>query len=233
MRQLEDTEKMKILLNDFYSKLKTTSLLIVFLVATFNLVSFKTGNQILKVDYFGEILLPEELEIQAGTFKELNDGYIKTILGDRENHQSLVFQQKGLNSSDLNSFKTYARVLIDTYKGEKGTHKLLSEKNNLTKDDIDFYNNNFASQVQNLWPNAKQKLISSNETTIDKIGKKYCTKHTYIRQLESSTPVLVEVYRVQNNDRVHLISFSYRTKAETQWKPIMDKVLKSIKITKF
>lgn len=224
---------MKKAMNDINHKLKSKTLIVALLIATFHLVSFTVANQILKIDYFGEITLPDEMEIQAGSFKELTEAYGKTILGNLENHQSLVFQQKGLNSADTNSFKTYARVVIDTYKGEQGTYKHLSETNNLNEDDIVFYNNNFEMQMQTVWPKAKMKLISTNETSISKIGKNYCTKHNYIRQLENSPPVFVEVFRVQNNDRVHLISFSYRTKDEVKWKSVMETILNSIKIKKF
>lgn len=202
------------------------------LILSFQLVSFKAASQMLKIDYFGEISLPNEMEIQSGSFKELTDAYGKTILGNLENHQSLVFQQKGLNAGDSISFKTYARVVINTYKGEKGTYKELSEKNNLTKEDIAFYNNNFDTQLKTIWPKANQKLISSNDVTIEKAGNFYCTKHNYIRQLGNSPQVFVEVYRFQNNDRVYLISFSYRTKDEKDWKPIMDGILKTIKLKK-
>ncbi len=210
---------------------------IIFLIApvilSFHLVTLKASSQILKIDYFGEIVLPDEMEIQSGPFKELTDAYGKTILGNLENHQSLVFQQKGLNSADPKSFKTYARVVIDTYKGEKGTYKELSENNNLTQEDIDFYKNNFDTQLKNFWPKINQKLISSNEVTIERIGNFYCTKHSFIRQLENSPQVFVEVYRFQNNDRVHLISFSYRTQDENDWKHIMDGILKTIKLKMF
>ncbi len=220
-------------MNNRYNKIKSSIFLLLALFMSFHLVSFKAAKQALKIDYFGEISLPDEMEIQAGSLKELTDAYGKTILGNLDNHQSLVFQQKGLNSADPNSFKTYARVVIDTYMGEKGTYKQLSEKNNLTNEDISFYKSNFETQLKTIWPQAKQKLISSTETVIIKVGNHYCTKHSYIRQLENSPQVFVEVFRFQNNDRVHLISFSYRTQDETKWKNIMDSVLKSIKLTKF
>ena len=220
-------------LSNIKQMLKSQFILVGLLLVTFNLVSFKKTNQILKIDYFGEINLPDEMEIQAGELKNLTNAYGKTLFSNNEKHESLIFQQKGLNSSDANSFKTYARIVIDTYKSEKGTYKNLSESNNLNKDDIDFYLNNFQIQVQNVFPKMKMKLISTNETIISKIGKHFCTKHSFVRQLENSPPVFVEVIRVQNNDRVHLISFSYRIEDELRWKPIMQNVLQSIKIKKF
>ncbi len=220
-------------MNDINQKFKSKILIFVLLLTTFHLASFKELNQILNIDYLGKILLPEEMEIQAGQLKELTEAYAKDLHGNLDNHQSLVFQQKGLNSADSNSFKTYARVVVDTYKGKKETYKKLSQTNNLNNDDIEFYKNNFEIQVQNIWPRAKMKLIRSNEILISTVGNNYCTKHSYIRQLENSPPVFVEVFRIQNNDRVHLITFSYRIKDETQWKKVMEKILNSIKVIKF
>jgi len=220
-------------MNNNHNKLKTKFINVTFFWVIFHLFSFHSLSQVLKIDYFGEMTLPEEMEVQAGTFKERTDAYGKTLIGTQENHQSLVFQQKGLNSADTHALKTYARVVIDTYKGEPGTYKQLSIINNLTKDDIAYYKNNFETQLETVWPKAKQKLINSSEITISKVGKNYCTKHSYIRQLENSPQVFVETFRVQNNDRVHLISFSYRTKDEKQWKPVMENILKSIEINKF
>ena len=224
---------MKKAMTNFNQKLKSKFIVFPLLLLSLNLTSFKEKDEVLKIDYFGEINLPKEMEVQAGTFKEKNDVYAKDLLGNLDNHQSLVFQQKGLNSADSNSFKTYARVVVDTYKGKKETYKKLSQTNNLNNDDIGFYKNNFEIQVQNIWPRAKMKLIRSNEILISKVGNNYCTKHSYIRQLENSPPVFVEVFRIQNNDRVHLITFSYRIKDETQWKKVMEKILKSIKVIKF
>lgn len=87
-------------------------------------------------------------------------------------------------------------------------------------------------QVNTVWPKAKTQLVSSTETLITKIGKFYCTKHTYIRQMDGSKPVFVEVFRIQNNDRVHLISFSFRTTDIIKWGTIMDKIIESIKLKK-
>lgn len=224
---------MKKAMTNFNQKLKSKFIVFPLLLLSLNLTSFKEKDEVLKIDYFGEINLPKEMEVQAGTFKEKNDVYAKDLLGNLDNHQSLVFQQKGLNSADSNSFKTYARVVVDTYKGKKETYKKLSQTNNLNNDDIGFYKNNFEIQVQNIWPRAKMKLIRSNEILISTVGNNYCTKHSYIRQLENSPPVFVEVFRIQNNDRVHLITFSYRIKDETQWKKVMEKILKSIKVIKF
>jgi hypothetical protein len=224
---------MKKAMTNFNQKLKSKFIVFPLLLLSLNLTSFKEKDEVLKIDYFGEINLPEEMEVQAGRFKEKNDVYAKDLLGNLDNHQSLVFQQKGLNSADSNSFKTYARVVVDTYKGKKETYKKLSQTNNLNNDDIGFYKNNFEIQVQNIWPRAKMKLIRSNEILISTVGNNYCTKHSYIRQLENSPPVFVEVFRIQNNDRVHLITFSYRIKDETQWKKVMEKILNSIKVIKF
>jgi hypothetical protein len=213
-------------------KLISKYFFLVLLVTIFHLMSFKPENQLLTIDYFGEISLPDQMEIQGGSYKEGNDSYSRNIIGNLENHQSLVFQQKGLNSLEKNSFNTYARVVIDTYFGEKGKYKLLSETNNLDQIDINNYNNNFEIQVNTIWPKAKIQLVSSTETLITKIGNFYCTKHNYIRQMENSKPVFVEVYRVQNNDRVHLISFSYRSTEIIQWRTIMNKIIESINIKK-
>jgi hypothetical protein len=197
------------------------------------LVSFKVSNQNISIDFFGEIVLPIELELQEGKLKMLTDDFLLKILDNSENHKCVVLQQKGLNSSEENSFKTYVRVVIVTYTGENGSYKILSETNNLNKEDIENYKKNFETDRKNNWPLTNNKLISSNEPYISKIGNYYCTKHNYTRQMGESPPVFVEVIRVQNNDRVHLITFSYRIKDELLWKPVLEKVYKSINIKKF
>jgi hypothetical protein len=200
---------------------------------SFTVLSFRDIEQIIDIDYFGEILLPVEMEIQAGKYKEYSEDFAKKIHGNIDNHQKIVFQPKGLNQTNNYDFKTYARVVIDTYKGAKGTYKLLSNNINIGQEDIDAYNYNFQNQLETLWPKINNRLIKNNETKITTINGYFCTKHSYIRQLENSPTVYVEVYRVQNNDRVFLIQFSYREQDANKWKPIMEKVIMSIKLKAF
>jgi hypothetical protein len=204
-----------------------------FALLSLTILSFKSTEEVIEIDYFGEIMLPNEMEIQAGKYKEYSESVITKIYGNTDNHQKFVLQPKGLNQTKEYDFKTYARVVIDTYNGTEGTYKLLSKNRNIGQEDINTYNNNFQYQLETLWPKMNVRLIKNNETKITTINDYFCTKHSYVRQLESSPTVYVEVYRVQNNDRVYLIQFSYREQDANMWKPIMEKVNMSIKLKSF
>lgn len=74
-------------------------------------------NQAITID------LPPTLEIQSGAYKMKQNDVYKQIGLDTP---QFVIQQIGLNESEINSFDSYARMMIKTTIGHKGQYDRLN-----------------------------------------------------------------------------------------------------------
>lgn len=187
--------------------------------------SQETTFSTVKIEGFGSIGLPSNMEIQGGVYKELSDR-IKEING--VNASKVIFQQKNLNSLDGNSMQTYARVFIRTETGATGDFKKISEA--LTQAEADDVNSTFKSQIESEAPRANAKVLEWYKATISTLNGQNAIKYGYKRQIGTNKPVLVEVFMLQNNDRLHIVTFEYRLD-DNNWSTTFASIKKTVKIT--
>jgi len=203
-------------------KLLLFTLLILWILLSY---SQEPKQSMVKIEGFGSIGLPSNMEIQGGVYKELSDR-IKEING--VNASKVIFQQKNLNNLDGGSMQTYARVFIRTEKGGAGDFKKLSES--LTQTEADEINSTFKSQIESEAPRANAKILEWNKATTTTLNGQNAIKYGYKRQIGSNKPVLVEVYMLQNNDRLHIVTFEYRLD-DNNWSTSFTSIKATVKIT--
>jgi len=75
------------------------------------------------------------------------------------------------------------------------------------------------------------KLLEWYPARLETINGMTAIVCTYRRQLEDHPPVLVWVYCFENNDRLVILTMSYRENETQIWKPLFEKSLSSFRIT--
>jgi hypothetical protein len=184
------------------------------------------------VQDMGSFDLPPSMEIQDGTMKILSQEINRKfgIMGP----SSLILQPKGHNELDLNSFQTYSRILIKTTIGIYGDFDKIDfnikqyNANDLKQFDI-LYNQQFTSATINVG----MKLIKWYPLALETLNGMSIIHMKYLRDTikEGESPVLVNVYYIHNNDRIHSLTMSYRITDENYWKPFFDAFLASFRIS--
>ena len=205
----------------------TLAFLPLFMTVLKSQTNVQTTNKFstVKIEGFGSIGLPSNMEIQGGYYKELSNR-IKEINGI--NASKVIFQQKNLNNLDGSSMLTYARVFIRTEKGVAGDFKKLSES--LTQAEADEVNSTFKSQIEREAPRANAKVLEWYKATVSTLNGQNIIKFGYKRQIGINKPVLVEVLMWQNNDRLHIVTFEYRLDGNN-WSTTFTSIKATVKIT--
>lgn len=178
----------------------------------------------------GKISMPSSLEIQDGSYKELNKNIYQN-LGLEYTSDNLIFQQKGLNKAEKESFKTYVRVMIKTYRATPGTFGSYKSKQNLTPSELKEFDNIFQKQTnQELLSNTKLvKWLGTKETMVNGM---HCLVSSYQRQMGEQPIVQIDKYIFQNDDKMYTLTFSYRINQLDVWKPVLNRMRDSFNIIK-
>jgi hypothetical protein len=208
---------------------KTISLAICILVTA---ISF---SQSIEFDNYrilgvGSISIPNNLELQSGNYKKFSDG-ISEKLGYEVSDNRIIFQQKGLNDLAKQGFASYVRVIIETEIGNFGDYDKLSTKFTATPQEISEISKEFKSQAQQGFAGTGLKLRTWYGTSVVTLNGRTALKVSYLRQLNDQPYVLVNMYRFQNNDRLHTLTLSYRQSDEATWQPLLTKITNSFNIT--
>lgn len=179
------------------------------------------------IEGMGQISLPPEMEIQSGKYKKLNDKYYE-IMGIES--KSVIFQPKGLNNFNSESFNSYARVLIGTTIGTPNQYKNLFSSWGVSKGELKKLNKEFKNEMEQSFSKANMKIINWYPLEIVNINNMPALVISYDRQLDDNPQVFVRIYQFQNNDRTHKITLSYRIDDKEKWEPILEQVLNSLSI---
>lgn len=192
-------------------------------------ISLAAGWQRANIKNVGNIDIPASMEIQSGKYKEYNNK-LKSYFNIEE--AQLVLQQKGINDYSQNSFKKYARVLLETNIGfANDFEKLNFEVNAFTYNEIAELSNYLEDSYTKDLNSINQKMITFYPVSLKKINNMSCMHIKYIRQMANNPQVLVNVYLFQNYDRVHKLTLSYRLNEAVYWEDDLKKVLSSFRIT--
>jgi len=182
----------------------------------------------------GSILIPKDMEVQAGVYKEINDKYRKEFMDkfDYEiSGEQIVFQQKGLNSLNKDSFGTYVRVMIETEQGKIGDYDKLMTKLELSDQEMSEVSETLKTEMVKNTPKSGIKILEWHGVSIVTVNGVDSLKTSYTRQIDNNPPVLVSMYTFFNNDRYHRLTLSYRVSESEQYKNKLENVLRSFVIT--
>ena len=179
--------------------------------------------------------MPPTMEVQKGTFKEFND---KEYNSRGLKVAQLVAQQKGLNEATKDSFKRYARVMVDTDIGNYGDYETLDfnisalKKTDIAELEIDFKSQIEQSTIESAGLGFGQmKLVEWHPLKLESINGMSCIHVSYTRQLNFNPLVIVHQYDFQNNDRLHRLTLSFRSSESDYWQADFADILKSFRIT--
>jgi|JI6StandDraft_1071083.scaffolds.fasta_scaffold98523_3 hypothetical protein len=182
----------------------------------------------------GSISIPTNMEIQSGNYKKLSETYQKEMskkFGYEVSDNRIVFQQKGLNDLEKQGLASYVRVILETEIGNFGDFDKLTNKLTATPQEISDISKELKSQMQQSFAGTGLKLITWYGVSIVTINGRTALKISYLRQLNDKPYVVVNMYRFQNNDRLHSLTLSYRQSEEATWKPLLSKITNSFTIT--
>lgn len=175
-----------------------------------------------KIKNFGKVIIPGELEVQGSNYREMVDqelkgqGYTYELLQNK-----VVFQQKGLNEGETTD--TYIRIIINTYIGKDGDYPIQET----SEEDIAIA----IPEIIKSFENKGIQIIKHNGMENVKIGKNYLAlKSSYIRKIGNNPNVYVASYAINNGDRMHTITISYRTNISSVWERNSEIILNSIEL---
>ena len=208
-------------------------LIFLFLISFFNSFS-QIEFENYSLSGIGSISIPNTMELQSGKYKEIHDK-LEVKVAEKFKYEitgnAIVFQQKGLNELEKKSFTSYARIMLDTDIGSPGDYQKATTKIAPTSNEIKELNSDLKTQVIDGFKGTQLKLIDWYGCSFVIINGKQCLKVSYKRQLGSNPEVHVDLYRFQNNDRMHTLTISYRVSDTETVKPIFTKVFNSFKLT--
>ncbi len=174
------------------------------------------------------------MEIQSGEYKKYMDGFHEKhgkLFGYEIYDNRVVFQQKGLNDLDEEGFKTYARVILETSIGNFGDFTKLETTLNVTQTELSEINRASKKQLMDSFSGTSLRLIKWYGVSFITVNGYAAVKMSYTRQAADKPNVVVDLYSFQNNDRIHVLTLSYRQSDELLWKPLFNDVLDSFTIT--
>ena len=212
---------------------QTITLLACILLSTISF-SQSTDFENYRILEVGSISIPNNMEIQSGNYKKLSETYQKEMskkFGYEVSDNRIVFQQKGLNDLEKQGLASYVRVILETEIGNFGDFDKLTKKLTATPQEISDISKEFKSQMQQSFSGTGLKLITWYGVSIVTVNGRTALKISYLRQLNDKPYVVVNMYRFQNNDRLHSLTLSYRQSDETTWKPLLIKIADSFTIT--
>ena len=196
----------------------------IFVIAMFTVIC--AAETKIEIDGVGFLYIPDTLEIQSGTYKEVADMYKEKIFKIPAEINKIKIQQAGLNTDDKKAKETYY-----------GDFEILVTKIESDNDEIEILSNILKNQIQEGFKKTKtktynQKLVKWNGLSIEQINSYYAVYTSYIRKLNDNPDVVVESYMIHNNDRQHIVTISYRVNETDRWKKVFNKVLKSLVLIK-
>jgi hypothetical protein len=121
--------------------------------------------------------------------------------------------------------------MIDTQIGKPGDFQKATTKIAPTSAEIQELSVELKQQVATEFKGTALKLIDWYGCSFVVINGKQCLKISYKRQLGDNPEVHVDMYRFQNNDRMHTLTIAYRVSDSETVKPIFTKVVNSFKLT--
>ena len=185
-----------------------------------------------------EFMIPREMEIQGGPYKEIVQQFTKKIVRI-EPGEKITIQQAGLNAGQKEAFNFYMRLSYVCTKGIKGGSWGLNDKLSLSDSELDEIDEMCHKQIEQSFLLARMRIgaMSSKIVRWDKIevvpfANGTALKKSYCRQMNSNPLVEVISFDIGDDDRVHNFTFSYRKSEEDKWLPLWKEIVKTIKFVR-
>ena len=164
--------------------------------------------------------IPDCLEMQDGEYKRMAENFQQSM-GNHISSDRVVFQSIGTNGIRKTDF---VRVIYNSHYFGPGELKKLGSP--FTQVEMNAQSN---ATLQSFKQSYGVKILSWNKPVNVKIGKLYAMKQSYTRQMSGQPPVAASIYYIQDYDRMYEITTSYRMAEADKWKPLMSKIILSLK----
>jgi len=175
--------------------------------------------QTVVIHRLGTIRIPAAMEVQAETLSALNPVH-------ESSRSSITIQQAGLNNLDPAALKQYFRLMISTEDVEPGSVDALSTPIVATEEDLKEAAEVILSQFL---AGARQALLEEFPASLQRVSAYDALRSGY-KRVGLHGPVVVWTYFIQNYDRIHLITVSYRESEADKWQAYIPSVLGSLEI---
>lgn len=178
--------------------------------------------------------IPATVELQKGTYKKIVDQFRKSIMEVDTASDSVVAQPKGSNDFDPAALRLYCRVIVDTERGAQGDYGKLDEPMALSELEVEELDRELISQMQQAAALSASKgiqmtVLSLQGAKITRVNGVDALLVTYTKSLNDAPPVLVRMYKIQNNDCLHTITISYRESESNLWAADLGRVIGTFK----
>lgn len=168
------------------------------------------------------IKIPDCLEYQDRIMKK-NVDHIHQQMGINYDDK-VVFQRKGMNDAYLTVRQpSYEKVFYEMHLTEAETFKKLGSA--FTPSEITAYSNDILATMKS---SNSILLLNWDKPYNVKIGNLSVLKISYVRQFTGNEAVKNTSYYIQDNDRLHIISLSYRVSQAEIWQSVMSKIILSL-----
>lgn len=184
------------------------------------------NNKVITIKNCCSFTLPDDLEVQSGSWKKFND-YTAKKLGLEYLSDKLWLQQKGLNSNEEGSRDSYIRLSFKYMDLPENTHLNPTENPNLNSQDLADLDQMFDSEIVNYKLTKIQKIEKS---IVEKIGNYYAVKKTYTSKMSDSPIKNSERYLIFNNSKGYVIEVEYWLPDYKKYKHSIDQVFKSLEL---
>lgn len=186
------------------------------------------GWTMLAIQGLGSIGLPPEMEAQSGSYKDRADDFRDAM---NQEKPDVVLMPTGVNDGSRNPNEQYARVMFYTdYNNGDLNMPLHYPPTLISKDDLRELTESIKSQMEAGLSMQQGRLLSIDPIRVSQMGAGTALIGKYERQLKDNPPVTVTTYGFQNRSRGHTVIFSYRTRDGKIWKPLFERMLKTLTI---
>lgn len=135
-----------------------------------------------EIDGFGEIIIPPEMEVQKGIYKEVSEKFRKM---NGLNDPQIVFQQSGLNDLESDAKASYARVILKTYVDKPGDFERLYNLS-ASKNELKESNDMLKEQLEKAMKKQGMDLVEWYPLEIIKVNDAPALYNSYIRKSVSN-----------------------------------------------
>ena len=174
----------------------------------------------------GSIDIPDSMEITNEAWNQNAVEYLYNSTGMNlppNYKQNVVVKQKGLDN--------YARIMFTSVISKPGDYAKLNDHFTATSEELNEISNTAKPQTMEDLAKVGNRLLDWYPPRVEEVNGMTAVVMSYRRQLNNNPPVLVWEYRFQNNDRLNILTLSFRQDESDLWTRVFEKSLVSFRIT--
>lgn len=190
--------------------------------------------KIVNIEEVGTLELPPTMELQSGTVRKATGNLVEAVVGEPSNLSSVTFQATGVNQLIIDPTNV-ATFTINTEVREPGSLPQFHKPSTLPSGDLSSFERFLRQQTDQVFGMMTKQGVSAKVTRWNGLAKESINGqmafvYRYV-VLMMGHEVNYEVLLFYNYDRIHTISAAHSSKTSTKWKPILDRMRDSFRIT--